>query len=85
MPTADHSQAPAPTECGHETILVVEDENGVREMIVQALRRCGYTVLEAPDGPTALAQYAKSDERVDPTVPDGTAPGQNSLYVGVYG
>ena len=64
-------------ECGHETILVVEDEDRLREMIVEALRRCGYTVLEAPDGPAALERYAHGDPVVDLVVTDVMMPKMN--------
>jgi CheY-like chemotaxis protein len=37
-----------------EVILVVEDEDLVREMSVEALRELGYTVHEASGGPEAL-------------------------------
>lgn len=43
------------------TILVVEDEPLVREMIVMELEDAGFSVLEANDGDTALAMVA--DER----------------------
>jgi signal transduction histidine kinase len=38
-----------------EIILVVEDEDGVRQMSVQMLRDLGYTVIHASDGKHALA------------------------------
>ena len=40
---------------GDETILVVEDDPDVRMFVVSALRVLGYTILEAHDGPQALA------------------------------
>jgi CheY-like chemotaxis protein len=39
---------------GTETILVVEDEEGVRALTKNVLQTCGYTVLEAKDGMAAL-------------------------------
>ncbi len=39
---------------GTETIMVVEDEPGVRRMTVRVLEQRGYTVLEAQNGPEAL-------------------------------
>jgi len=42
----------APVACpkGSETILVVEDENEIRDLVTQYLERNGYTVLQATDG-----------------------------------
>jgi len=77
LPTADGGPAPASAECGDETILVVEDENGVRGLIVEALRRCGYHVLEAPDGPTALARYAQNNRMIDLVLTDVMMPKMN--------
>jgi two-component system cell cycle sensor histidine kinase/response regulator CckA len=39
---------------GSETVLLVEDEKGVRELAREYLELVGYTVIEAEDGHTAL-------------------------------
>jgi two-component system, cell cycle sensor histidine kinase and response regulator CckA len=39
---------------GNETILLVEDEPSVRNLAAYVLRRTGYKVIEAEDGPEAL-------------------------------
>ncbi len=40
---------------GAETILVAEDQDGLRDVVCEMLRGAGYQVLPAPDGRTALA------------------------------
>ena len=46
---------PPPAARGRETVLLAEDEDGVRGLARLVLERAGYTVLEAPDGGAALA------------------------------
>lgn len=41
---------------GQETILVVEDNEGVRLTVVELLKQSGYTVLTAEDGDQAMAK-----------------------------
>jgi signal transduction histidine kinase/ActR/RegA family two-component response regulator len=51
---------------GSETILVVEDDQAVRELAVRVLRTQGYRVHEAADGAAALSRAAAlGDERID--------------------
>ena len=47
-------KTPAAPSPGTETILFVEDEESVRELVSEYLKARGYHVLEAPDGITAL-------------------------------
>jgi len=58
------------------TVLVVEDEADVREMIVRLLRELGCQVLEAEDGPAGL-KIVQSGERLDLLVTDVGLPGLN--------
>lgn len=46
-------------EVGTETLLVVEDEDALRESISEFLRALGYTVLEAESGQQALSVVAE--------------------------
>ena len=50
---------------GDETILVAEDEEAVRTVIVRTLRGAGYTVAEASDGAEALLRFEAIGGHVD--------------------
>jgi signal transduction histidine kinase len=65
---------PAPAGKRDETILVVEDDDGVRQQSVESLRELGYRVLEARDGPSALQRLAEHAE-VDLLFTDVVLPG----------
>ena len=57
-----------------QVVLVVEDEAQVRVMTVEALRELGYTVVDAPDGATALARL-ETLGHVDLVFTDVVMPG----------
>ena len=58
------------------TLLLVEDERDVREVVAEALRERGYHVLEAGDGPAALhILQGGPGSRVDALVTDVGLPG----------
>jgi two-component system cell cycle sensor histidine kinase/response regulator CckA len=59
---------------GRETILVVEDQEEVRAVVRNALQAHGYTVIEAPDGPSALALLPGLPQRVDLLLTDVVMP-----------
>jgi len=75
--TADLSAAPVPRapEGGSETILVVEDEESVRQLVRETLQAKGYRVVEAENGEAGLAAAAKHDGKIDMVITDVVMPG----------
>src|SRR5262249_55830497 len=49
---------------GSETVLLVEDEDGVRDLAQLSLTSCGYQVLSAKSGEAALSLASQHPERV---------------------
>jgi PAS domain S-box-containing protein len=66
---------------GRETILVVEDEQQVLEIIENMLTRKGYTVLTANDGKAAIDVSEKAASSIDLLVTDVGIPGMNGSKV----
>jgi PAS domain S-box-containing protein len=62
---------------GTETILLVEDEQGVRELAREYLEICGYTVLVAEDGTAALRLVEKHAGPIHLMMTDVVMPGMN--------
>jgi PAS domain S-box-containing protein len=69
----DHT-APPPVPQGSETILVVEDEEGVRRLIRDILELQGYHVLEAESGERALETVDACDNTIALLVTDMVMP-----------
>ena len=65
---------PTPPPRGQATILVVDDDPGVRLAASAFLRRQGYTVLQAADGAEALRQWDLHREQVDLLFTDMVMP-----------
>jgi signal transduction histidine kinase/ActR/RegA family two-component response regulator len=57
-----------------ETVLIVEDEDEVRELAAEFMQSAGYTVLTAKDGQEALAIVERSGERIHVLVTDVVMP-----------
>jgi nitrogen-specific signal transduction histidine kinase/ActR/RegA family two-component response regulator len=64
---------------GTETILVVDDEEGLRKLGQAVLEPCGYRVLIAEDGAQALEVYQAHPEEVALVVLDVIMPRMNGL------
>jgi signal transduction histidine kinase len=62
---------------GTETVLLVEDEESVRSLARRVLDRCGYTVLEAPNGKEALLQSDSHAGAIHLVVADVVMPGMS--------
>ena len=58
---------------GMETLLVVEDDRDVRNVVADELRALGYRVLTAMDGPTALTML-EAGEHIDLLFSDVVMP-----------
>lgn len=76
--TTPGQRSGTPTELPHgtATILVVEDESGVREIAVAILRSLGYRVLEAPDGDSGLLMFGSHAAEIDMLLTDVVLPGK---------
>jgi signal transduction histidine kinase/CheY-like chemotaxis protein len=74
------SAAPAQTlsesgvSLGDETILVVEDEPALRELVVNVLELCGYRILQACTGVEALLVWEKHKHEIDLLLTDMVMP-----------
>jgi PAS domain S-box-containing protein len=69
-------EQPTRERLGSETVLVVEDEEIVRALIVEVLQDLGYNVLEAGDGPGGL-NILQSPEPIALLITDVGLPGMN--------
>jgi CheY-like chemotaxis protein len=64
-----------PPETGHETILLVEDETGIRTMTRMYLESLGYKVLEASNGREAFQISRQHQGVIDLLLTDIVMPG----------
>jgi signal transduction histidine kinase len=67
---------------GSETILLVDDEEGVRKLVYAVLKNGGYTVIEAANGNSALSAYEKNSHKIDLVLTDVVMPQMNGFELG---
>jgi nitrogen-specific signal transduction histidine kinase/CheY-like chemotaxis protein len=72
-PDTDLATAVLP-RAGHGTVLVVDDEELIRDLAALTLEGHGYRVLRAADGREAVEVYAAERDRIDLVVLDLTMP-----------
>jgi two-component system cell cycle sensor histidine kinase/response regulator CckA len=80
------SPAPAPVRAqprartgvgAGETILLVEDDESLRSLLLRALEKYGYTVVEAADGLQAVERWRDHGDRIDLLITDIIMPGHS--------
>jgi signal transduction histidine kinase/ActR/RegA family two-component response regulator len=82
LPAASEAPQPAPlgenqSFYGSETLLLIEDDESVRDLLAGMLRQRGYRVLQARDCDDALQSLASAPGTVDLVISDVIMPGIN--------
>ncbi len=69
-------------QTGSETILLVEDDEDLRELMTEVLRECGYTVMSASNGEEGLHLFEDTSSSIDLIISDMMTPklGGKDLY-----
>jgi two-component system cell cycle sensor histidine kinase/response regulator CckA len=73
----EHREQPRPG--GHETLLLCEDEDGVRALVELVLTGAGYTVFSAAAPEDALLIALRERDAIDALVTDIVMPGMSGL------
>jgi CheY-like chemotaxis protein len=70
----NQDESPAPSLHGSERILLVEDDQVIRELVPRVLKHYGYQVLSATDGLEALELYMQQNQNFDLLITDVILP-----------
>jgi PAS domain S-box-containing protein len=76
-PAGEHVESPAAAATGGETVVVVEDNSGVRAYVSEVLSGLGYRVITAEDARSALDQLAAWTGPVHLLLTDVVLPGMD--------
>lgn len=74
-PVSDRKDEPVPSVGGNERVLVVEDEDSMRELLRRTLTRRGYHVVLASSGQEAIALAQDPTLQIDLVITDVVMPG----------
>ena len=77
LPSTDGFHAAPVNLAGNETILLIEDEPSLRDMVRRALTATGYTVIAAADGAEGIRLSEQRSEPVDLVLTDMILPGMS--------
>jgi two-component system, cell cycle sensor histidine kinase and response regulator CckA len=72
--TANETPPAVPRQRGGETVVVVEDEDAIREVTRRILTRNGYSVLTAATGPDAIGLIERHQGLIDLLITDVIMP-----------
>lgn len=74
--------ANSPGSKSRQVVLVVDDEDGLRELVCRTLRAEGYLALEAAHGGEALEMVESGPQAIDLVVTDVVMPGMDGRELG---
>jgi len=80
--TSEQALATANASGGAETVLLVEDEEGVRKLLSYVLARSGYDVIEATNGEEALDAFDRRGGDIHLVLTDMVMPRMNGRELG---
>jgi CheY-like chemotaxis protein len=83
IPSADGFHAAPVNVAGSETILLIEDEPSLRDMVRRALTATGYIVIAAGDGAEAIRLSEPRSEPIDLVLTDMILPGMSGRELSV--
>ena len=72
----------SPPKVPKQVVLVVDDEQGLRDLVCRTLQAEGYSTLEAAHGGEALEVMETTQETVDLVVTDVVMPGMDGRELG---
>ncbi len=81
LPDLPEDAGEMPAARGSETILVIEDEEDLRELLTSMLHDYGYSILVARDGMEALERYRRHRQDIQLIITDMDLPKLNGAAV----